>query len=282
MLLSQLVNTYRKVKVRVIFHLVALFRFQVYLKRKSHFSNMRIIVYSMGKVGSSSFYYSLMKYCPWIKIYHNHFLSHYWLHHRLPGTPFVRNIRLAKKTLSAIKKAKNINKYIVLVRDPIARDLSNVVQNSKNLEVDFYGNDVAHLVSEISKKGHRFSEEWFDSEFDSYFGISYKDLKFDSEKGYSIYELDQSNHLLIIQTECISDLFSKVIKEFLGIELDQYVFNESSKKLEGELYRRLKNHYRLGAEDLSRVYESEYCKHFYSSKDLLGFKSRWQISNSSI
>ena len=278
MKISSIINTTKKIKVRAQFKLAGLFNVLNTIEIYRQNSGFNFIVYSMGKVGSSSIYYSLMKHLPFSRVYHNHFLSPHWLEKVLPGTKFTRDIRLGKSTLSRISSSDRLNLFIITVRDPVARDLSNIIQNYDKKNIDIYNLTPTNLCAIISDEKHNFGRDWFDTEFKGYFGIDIKSVPFDKKLGYSIYDIDKNNRLLIVKLECLDSVFSEAIYKFCGLQIDElYTFNESAEKLEADLYNSLKSVYLLDDVALSELYSQEYLSHFYTYDELKEFSDRWKM-----
>ena len=71
-----------------------------YLKQK----NKVFLIYTMGKVGSTSVYNSLKKQLPFAKVFHVHFLSDFYLNEVLPKTNHTWNIDNGRKILNYLQK----------------------------------------------------------------------------------------------------------------------------------------------------------------------------------
>jgi hypothetical protein len=268
----------RKIWERVRFRLIPLSRPITTLQRHRALSGKAVIVYTMGKVGSSSVYYTLMKSFPFRKIYHNHFLSNEWLTKRLPGTPFMRNIRLAKPALQCVARGDCTIHYICMMRDPIGRDLSNVVQNYAQNDIEVYNAPIDDLIKRISADGHMFFEDWFNTDFSGHIGQPVTSFFFDPELGYSIHQIDNRKRLLLLKVETIDKVFEKAISEFLGVQVDpQFRFNESSDKSDAAFYADLKKAYRLSYETLEKIYNSDIVKHFYDEAERKALIAKWEL-----
>lgn len=266
----------RKVWERVRFRLGALARPAATWRRHRALAGKTVVVYTMGKVGSSSVYYTLMKSFPFRHIYHNHFLSRHWLEERLPGTPFTRNIALARQALAAIARPGGEVLYVCMMRDPVARDLSNVIQNYVENGIDIMGEPFEAVLERIRADGHQFHDEWFETDFANYFGRPVTDFPFDPEQGYTISRIDGRTRLLLFTVEGMDRVFDRSMAELLGVDIDpQYLFNETSKKVEAAFYARLKAEYRLDAEHLDRVYGTSSVRHFYTPDQIARFRDRW-------
>ena len=274
--MSEFYNNIKKVFLRLLFYINGFLNFRISRKFSKHLNGKNIIIYSMGKVGSSSIYYSFLKYFPFNKVFHPHFLSKYW-HLKLKDSVYSRNINIGKETLKYLNQNNNnINHFIVLVRDPISRDLSNIIQNYKNKNIDLFGLDKNSLIETIRNEGHDFFNEWFETEFNEFFKIDISKFNFDYHKGYTIYEIDKKNRLMIIQLEKMNEVFISAIDSFLGFRFPElYNFNMSSKKLEGKIYKNLKKNYFLPISTLNKIYSAKFVSHFYSNEQIISFKERW-------
>ena len=274
--MSEFYNNIKKVFLRISFYFNGFLNFRISRKFSKYLNGKNIIIYSMGKVGSSSIYYSFLKYFPFNKVFHPHFLSSNW-HLKLKDSVYSRNINIGKKTLKYLNQNNNnINHFIVLVRDPISRDLSNIIQNYKNKKIDLMQLKTDNLIKVIRNEGHDFFNEWFETEFNEFFKIDISKLNFDHEMGYCIYEIDKKNRLMIMQLEKMNEVFIDAIDSFIGFRFPElYNFNISSKKLEGKIYKNLKKNYSLPISTLNKIYSSKFASHFYSDKQIISFKERW-------
>ena len=268
----------RKIWERIRFRLLAISRPYLTLQRHRSISGKTVIVYTMGKVGSSSVYFTLMKSFPFRKIFHNHFLSNEWLTKRLPGTPFAWNIRRAKPALKRIDQSDQQIYYICMMRDPVARDLSNLIQNYVDHDIDIHNTPLDDLKHRIMSDGHMFYKEWFDTDFAGHIGKTITSFPFDLEKGYSIHRIDSRKYLLLLKVESIDKVLEKALSEFLGIRVDpQFRFNESSGKSEAAFYGSLKKIYTLQREVLEEIYDSDVAKHFYTEEERNAMINKWMI-----
>ena len=238
------------------------------------FRGNAVVVYSMGKVGSSSIFYTLMRALPFSSVYHNHFLSDHWLRTRLPGSPFTRNITLAKTTLAGIKKKRMVY-FIVPVRDPVARDVSNLFQNARNERIDLRSG-VDDLIGNLHNDGHQFFVEWFDTEFKNFSGIDVRGITFDRNKGFSVHQNDTSAYLFVA-LETVGDKLMGIISDFIGFNVGrEFRFNETESKSDSLKFKKIKSAYYLTSELEQAAYNNEVIRAFYSEQQLLRFKKRWE------
>ena len=237
--------------------------------------NKTVVIYTLGKVGSSTLYYELKKLSPWNNVFHAHFLSDEWLLKRLKNTNhFEFNNQSAQKVFSYLNNNPNKQKKIItLVREPISRELSNFMQNPK----DYAGSDL--LIDGIEKLqqvyldkvSYEYTLNWFDSEFYNYTGFDVFSKTFDKEKGYAIYS-HKDTDILIIKLEKLNECYTSALNDFLGINLQlQTNANQSSNKPISKVYTQLKNSIKFSKEELQDVYNHKYVTHFYTEKEIIGF-----------
>lgn len=256
-----------------------------------------ILVYQVGKVGSTSIHISLQQ-------------------KNLPSF-HVHNFQINYFASSKYKKLYNLAigkrpiKIISLVREPISRDISSFFQIAfssvraiaggylkKGLYEDFldiyYRNllnakcESKHeknenyeempvrfkLFETVQKNGNTF--DWFDYELKETFGIDVYEYPFDKNKGYSIIEKD-GIEVLIMQLEKLSQL-EDVIGEFVGDKQFCLVNdNESSGKEYQFLYKEFLNGIVLPQDYIDFYYKNnEAMNHFYSIEDQEKFRRKWK------
>lgn len=241
-----------------------------------------ILVYTMGKVASSSVYSTLRKKFPGLKVFHVHFLSDHWLDQKLPTyhSFFHSNISLGKNILNEIERnpGKRI-KVITLVREPVIREISDIFENAPGTfgkEVDLSTIDLEEFMD---KKSFDYPLNWFDTEFKNYLNFDVYSLPFDKSRGYSIYQCSAAD-VLCIKAEALNVVYKPALKEFLGIDnFALHNSNTSEKKVQRDLYTKLRSSYKVAAEKLKVVYNSKYMRHFYTDEEIDGFIRTWQKPN---
>lgn len=267
----------RKIILRLLFILPVLFKPKQYWNRYLKFKGKAIVVYSAGKVGSSTIYYSLMKYFVLKKIYHNHFLSVLWMT-RLSDTVFKRDSKMGQKTVNVLAGYKTSEQFLIVpYRDPIARDLSNIAQNWDKLELEFAEASLGEIISFLNQNGHDFMEEWFKTEFCEFTKMSFSDIKVDLSKGYAIFNDPLGRNICLINSQRISKELPLILKDFMGIvDFKVFGFNDSEKKARGEVYTKLKNNYTRDKDFLVEFYERAFIKRLFSETERDRFITRWK------
>lgn len=217
-----------------------------------------IIVYQKGKVASSSVYYSIKNYNR--NVLHAHTLA---------------DIGDTDDDLLKLLNLKS-GKIITLVRDPVARRISEMWQNISNwtrysATVDFH--EIEHYYF---KKGFEKGDmEWFDEQIKRIFKIDIFDYPFDIERGYSV--IKQGNiEILLIKMEKLNKL-EDVIGEFLGIkDFKLQNYNLGKEQPYRFAFQEYKESFYLSKDELENIYNNFiYTKYFYSEEERKDFCNKW-------
>jgi hypothetical protein len=241
-----------------------------------------ILVYTMGKVGSSTLQASLKKYYPARDIKHVHFLSDFYLEDVLPKTNHKQHIekghRIKGWVEKAIKRDRPV-KIITLTREPIGRSISNFFQNP----IDFIDGPLEEYSKEAlfdafsNKLDFDYVQNWFDEEFRNFTGIDIYSYPFDHEKGFTIINDHPNFEVLAMKLEALNDCFSPALKAFLRKDISNLYMANESKKKQGVLpiLQYFKENLRLDSKMINSIYESKYMQHFYTSNEIEEFKAKW-------
>ena len=252
--------------------------------------NQAVLIYSVGKVGSTTLVDSICQY--------GIFASHC---HELSSLPIVNS----DKKLNTYKKEAINNfhgKIIIPIREPVARDISQYFQLLKaHFQVlindydinSLYGGFIKiyweSLVNETNynmnsgiqntllnnvDKGPEF--DWFDWELKRNFGFDIYSEKFNQEEGYSIYNLKNEVELMVIQLEKMNNL-EIIIGKFLGIpEFKLLKSNYGSMKEYDFIYQEFKKKIQFPKEYLDFYYQNNKgMNHFYSKEQQKVFYNKW-------
>lgn len=217
-----------------------------------------ILVYQKGKVGSSSVYRSLRKYNR--NVLHCHTLA---------------DIGEGENDLCQLLNLKS-GKIITLVRDPIARRISEMWENISSVgrystEVDF-----TEIEKYYFKKGFWHGDaEWFDEQMKTFFNIDVFEYPFDTEKGYAV--IKQGNiEVLLLKLETLNKM-EGVIGDFLGIKNFQLSRNNVGKeKLYRFAFQSFKESFTILQEEIEELYrKSKYMQYFYSEQEREELYAKW-------
>ncbi len=242
-----------------------------------------IVVYSMGKVGSSTVYATLKKHFLSTDVDHVHFLSDSYLKEKLPGSNHTHHIdhgfEVRDKINAAIKAGRPV-KLISIVREPIKREISNFFQNSFDFiqgELSDYSNEALFLEFE-KKVNFNYILNWFDEEFKPFTTIDIYTQPFDHDKGFTVIR-DANFEVLLLRLEDLNRIFSKAFETFLEKKITSLEMANESQKKKGvaDSLRFIKNKFRLQKEMVDTVYASKYMTHFYRDDEIEHFEEKWLV-----
>lgn len=244
-----------------------------------------ILVFQMGKVGSSSILTSL-------------------LDHGLPFTIHIHrlnpeNIDARARTVDDMLQASHLEserwiyhnitqsdkpvKYITLVREPLGRAMSHYFENLSYIT----GVENAQAVIDLPKLQEMFIEkylweiiakDWFDDELKPVSGIDVYETPFNTEAGYNLYQRDNTK-VLLLKLEISDEDKQSAIADFIG-EPDFKLkrSNDTSQKSYAELYRIFRKTIVLPQHVLEKVYAMKMAQHFYTQEEIQNYIKKWQCS----
>ncbi|MEG4483655.1 putative capsular polysaccharide synthesis family protein [Microcoleus sp. D2_18a_B4] len=227
-------------------------------------NQQRFLVYTMGKVGSTSISRSLKKYA--IQVYDIHFLDETYLHNNMHKGHCVDGYFVLKNWLGKPLKV------ISLVRNPIEVNIAGFFQNIEIYYPHLTREQIQQLtVEELTDRfwtlNPNYPLGWFEREFNKSFNFDVYSQPF-STLGWKTY-FHQSYHILIMQAELIDSQKQEILRGFTGMrdfEIENH--NISSQKWYGNLYKQFKKELIISEEYLDQMLKSKYTKHFYTSSQI--------------
>jgi len=256
-----------------------------FFKKISHwYSDNPVLIFSVGKVGSSS----ISKTLRTINVSE---VQPHSLTYSRKGSYFVKpDFTIMEKLFYFIKsklinlklfffklsKSKKKIKIISLYREPISRNISAffeqyqyvLEQNIKNYSVD-------ELIDAYWKyTNHDAPVVWFDNELNNAFDINIHDYVFDKDNGY--LRIQKGNIDLLLLTMERMDQNEVIIGEFL--EVDSFSLtktNRAERKEYSEIYKEFKETIRIPESYISKLYENKVMDFFYTAETIEKFKSKW-------
>jgi len=245
-----------------------------------------IVVWQMGKVGSSTVYESLKSLGLANPLFHIHFLNPDNLgktrnEFDAKGLSLPRHIDDGEILLDQYKKTGgNGWKIITIVRDLAEIKISGFFENIKRWSYDHdnllakNGDINTDLALQILQKSfYNFDESkdyactWFDREIKQMTKIDVFSHPFDHEKGYTIIK-ENNIELLILKTELLNSTFDEAISRFLHIDFPFKLKNTniSEKKYYSEAIKQVHNDLVIPDDILNKINSSKYMRHFYPLK----------------
>lgn len=266
---------------------------QIYSFNRSPLRNKEpLLVYQMGKVGSSTIRRSIHALNLDVQPYHLHYMSgiDYMMNicrkQSLPLQDHILSSIYCKKLLKKSKKSKKQINVISLVREPLGKNVSQFFQNIEVVYPEFnYREKVKRLnrkeiISEltdffINNFVHKDPLVWFDVELKRFTGIDVYESGFPCNQGYKIYE-NEFFRILIVRLENLNECISDAMELFLGIKNFQLKNeNISDQKEYSSLYREIKKEMILPKSYIEDMYFSKMARHFYTNDELDKFNQKW-------
>lgn len=275
------------------------YKFLYNLKRELKSKNKEpVIVYQMGKVGSTTVCNSLQKALKNVEVYQVHTLTRDGIkraenmyknnsHRNRNIYEHLLESQYLRKQLDKGLERKNKWKVVTLVRDPIAKIISSFFQalesrlgydyktKSEILKVE---DIVEELIERFFKKinGYEKILTWFDRELEPVFGIDVYSREFPKSKGYKIYETEYVD-LLVVRLENFNECLRDAFKEFLDLnEFNLVAENVGSKKSYRDIYQAFLDSIVLPENYIDKMYNSKYVHHFYNQEEIEVFKTKWR------
>jgi len=262
-----------------------------------------LLVHQMGKVGSSSVTRSLKMAKIDRHVYHTHFLAPELVdkyekkRREYLGTDregALKHIWQYQHLRKQIKRGLSGKKWkiITLVRDPIARNLSDFFEHIevlpsesdqqwklRSIEYDYeitIKNNLEELIEIFFKKyKHDIAMKYFDREFKGIFNIDLFSSDFPTSKGYRIYKTREVD-VLLMRLENLNSCFTEAIKEFLNIDNVTLITQRvGGQKEYADLYQMFKDTICFPESYIDKMYSSKFARHFYSEAEIEQFRAKW-------
>jgi hypothetical protein len=245
-------------------------------------SDGRLLLYQMGKVGSTALAETLLECGKWVL--HVHSLNAATLGGDLRGG-IKANETPAPSTVDGFVLARILPKLvdelrvITLIRDPVARDLSEFFQSLSQTEAGnrlLAAGDYAAIRAEyLVNNTLDYTLGWFDFELSRFLGIDIYALPFDPEKGTAVYRKSNIN-LILLKSEIDTQAKALALSRWLEIDsLSIQSSNVSKDKTYGDVYRRLVTEVQLPNWLVEKATDSRFTRHFYSEQERNAMVLRW-------
>jgi hypothetical protein len=225
-----------------------------------------LLIYQLGKVGSTSLEYSLVRAWPGLTVH---------AHSMTPHTG--ESLELTGMREFVVKPRKPLF-VISLVREPIARNVSAFFENFDR-EISKVGERPILSIDKmidifLSKYPHDFPLTWFDKHMKPDCGIDVYQHPFPTD-GVQVIEQDHVR-LLLMRVELDDQTKESAIKDFLGLKDFRIKrVNDSGQKAYIETYRLFREKFVPPDSYIERMYESRYFKHFYAGQKE-HFVAKWK------
>jgi hypothetical protein len=251
---------------------------QSYWKNKDNI----YLVYTMGKVGSTTIQETLEKTLKVADIFHIHTLSDQRL--EKSRIHFPEAFRRAKKIKRKTKLKKRI-KIITVTRDPIAKKISGLFQNPWLYGLNEEGitqltpQELCNIIKNNLDKFYD-ALTWFDEEFFNFTGIDIYTEPFDFDlKKETISQNNIDVLALRLEDFKETEIITAHLSYFVGQPIQQLINrNQTQTKKFKELYKKTLDMIELPEDFIQEIYSSKYCTHFYTPTEIHQFRAKWTKS----
>ena len=241
-----------------------------------------VILYQMGKVGSSSLEYSLEKVG--VPVLHLHRI--FWGSYETPFSgifiPLSAIQKVRQRVIYRYYMMRKNAKIITLYRDPLARNVSSFFEN---LNRYFSQEECEQLNFEILEQKFNSLDRmrstpisWFDQELCRKTKIDIFSYAFDQDAGFGVIQRGKTE-MFLCTLEKLNDLTDE-IASFLNIpRFEMHNQNVGGEKWYSALYKEFKERYCPPSSMLTDLYESKAARYFYSQAQREIFRSKWNKGN---
>lgn len=270
-----------------------------------------VLIYQMGKVGSSSIRNSLFRsqdprtrlvlmsheYFPvrhrdperiGIESEYRDMLAREIAHDQQVYQQFSLRKRLgwrfrekfyAERIYTTWVRSQHQVRVITLVREPVANNISmffQILDQYLGSDVESADCDTDELIRIFLKRYmHSRPLTWLDAEIKTNFGIDVYQTPFPVDQGYTIISQGRIS-LLVLRCEMDDRTKAQAIADFLGLDEFEIIrSNVASEKSYARQYAEFKERIRVPPALLDLMYNSKFSRHFFSSEECEQFRARW-------
>ncbi len=270
-----------------------------------------ILIYQMGKVGSSSIRNSLFRcrdprtrlvlmsheYFPIrdrdadridIEPAYRDLLEREILHEQRVYQQFSLRQRLgrrfrekfyAERIYKTYVRSQRRLRVITLVREPVANNISmffQLLHRYIGAGRELSDCDVDELVGIfIEDYVHARPLTWLDAEIKTNFGIDVFQSPFPVHQGHTVISQGRIS-LLVLRCELDDRTKAQAIADFLGLDEFEIIHsNVASDKSYAGIYAEFKQRIKIPPTLLDQMYNSRFARHFYSMEEREHFRARW-------
>lgn len=246
------------------------------------YSKQPILVWTMGKVGSSTISYSLFMAGFYTLDIHTLFSPQVTDLSPDPSSQDGNNrlpyhIVRSRRAGDLLESGTAPIEIITAVREPIGRNLSAFFQNVKKADLEGKTNDQVIALFKDSYPQH-IPLRWFDNEILKGTGVDLLDRPFDHDRGWAIHE-EGHFRFLTIKLDGPEDAMRGGLAAFLGEAIPIASQNESRGKFYANIYNNVKGTIDFNNDEITSMYNSRYAKTFWTPSELKALAQRWSAAH---
>ena len=244
------------------------------LKKIAKYTDKSLLIYQMGKVGSSSLEASLPN---GVQVHDFYYNPPCYVHRKIAYSGvwkycLHRSSLIFKRNLYRFRKEVKI---ITLIREPVSRNISMffqslpywVIEYQTGIATNGVGVGARYEGDEFLQQcfqsvfPHDYPSDWFDVEFYKFTGIDVYAQSYDKDVGYKTYKNGRYN-VLLIDMKRLNEL-SNVVSEFVGQEVVLQDKNKATNKWYAPFYPAFKKAIASDEAYNRKMESTKYYQHFY-------------------
>lgn len=250
------------------------------------FSGTPVLVWQMGKVGSTSIWDALQEQGLdpiQLHVLDPHRIGQIVREHDQRGFAVPQHIEDARRLQDLIAHPDQKFRIISLVRDPFARNLSALFESWDVYPPAYDPATGPAGLAEWFVMNFDYSVlEWFDNEIRERAGIDVYSQPFDQQNKQLVIETDTIRMLVLRKEDSQADK-ERNLQQFLGVPEVKLGFkNTSEGKPSADLWRTMKRSAKGSSILLDLVYNSRLVRHFYTAEEASAFRQLWTPSQDGI
>jgi len=228
-----------------------------------------IVIYQMGKVGSSSLYKTINKNKFRVIQIHRFFLNNYEVKPNLRTR--YRKIKVSLYLFFVQRILQKRIKIITGFRDPLPRNISSFFQS---LHIRYNNTELSQLDYKQLIKDFNLSEQihdtpntWFDLELKRKFGVDIYNYPFNKENGFVIIQM-KNVEVFVYTLDKLNSLENE-IAIFLNVESFKIIKkNIATTKRYSNLYNEFKKYYKAPEWMIKKLYNSRTINYFFNDESI--------------
>jgi glucosyl-dolichyl phosphate glucuronosyltransferase len=248
-----------------------------------------ILVYQMGKVGSTTVVESLSRASLPNAVLHLHAISddvaRYRREHLAAGAGVPYHLELGAAVAAELSRGDDRRcKIISLVRDPIAVQISSLFEVPEFASPEMREGGKIDAVKAAASLRKSLAEpraldyifDWFDREVARVFGIDVFAHPFPKAEGVRAFRGEGAD-MLLLRLEDLDRVGPEALARFLGLPapLELVRANVRAGASGGDAYRELMGQLTLDIEVCDKIYSSRFARHFYDDAEISAFTAKW-------
>lgn len=238
-----------------------------------------LLVYQMGKVGSTNMARDLQDQDPSLNVFQVHrmdadYIDRLYRRYRSNAQApyYFSNYvgRAIRRQIIDPAQGPDV-KILCAVREPISRNISHFFQDIERFTPRSpLPGSIDELISIfVEKFEHDYPEAWFEEEFLPVTGIDVLNSGFDKDAGFQLYQKGRISALVYKIEKTGSAAFKQSFQDFTGFQYQPDAkHNVGGQKHYGDLYGRFKGALSLPQEFCTAQHQSRYAQTFYCEAEL--------------